>query len=182
MSFICSCATRRPLKCTHTKAARLLPTVLNDAEAAVCSWLWADLGDCRSKLSNGLQHSIGIARALVRHPQIVLLDETTGKVDAEVWQAVSKRQSLWLLSRLHPNQSIPAALWLPVVIVVVFHSPAKPKCRHTERVFDTVWRTVRRRPGTDERQRTVTTSWCVVDREGVCLCSFRKKRTGRWRV
>lgn len=49
----------------------------------------ADLGDCGDKLSNGQQHSIGIVRALVRDPQVVVLDETTGKVDAEVWHAVS---------------------------------------------------------------------------------------------
>lgn len=47
-----------------------------------------DLGDCGDKLSNGQQHSIGIVRALVRDPQVVVLDETTGKVDTEVWHAV----------------------------------------------------------------------------------------------
>lgn len=52
--------------------------------------MWADLGECGDKLSNGQQHSIAIIRALVRDPQVVILDETTGKVDAEVWHAVSK--------------------------------------------------------------------------------------------
>lgn len=59
------------------------------------SWLslyfvWADLGECGDKLSNGQKHSIAIIRALVRDPHVVILDETTGKVDAEVWHAVSK--------------------------------------------------------------------------------------------
>lgn len=47
------------------------------------------MGDCGDKLSNGQQHSIAIVRALVRDPQVVVLDETTGKVDTEVWHAVS---------------------------------------------------------------------------------------------
>lgn len=42
-------------------------------------------------LSSGLRHSIALIRALVRDPQVIVLDETTSKVDADVWHAVSKR-------------------------------------------------------------------------------------------
>lgn len=42
-------------------------------------------------LSSGLRHSIALIRALVRDPQLLILDETTSKVDAGVWHAVSKR-------------------------------------------------------------------------------------------
>nr|XP_046233565.1 antigen peptide transporter 2 [Scatophagus argus]XP_046233567.1 antigen peptide transporter 2 [Scatophagus argus] len=41
-----------------------------------------------NRLSSGQQHCIAIIRALVRDPQVVVLDETTGKVDAEVWHSV----------------------------------------------------------------------------------------------
>eukprot|EP00066_Takifugu_rubripes_P019300 XP_011608566.1 PREDICTED: antigen peptide transporter 2-like [Takifugu rubripes] len=39
-------------------------------------------------LSSGLRHSIALIRALVRDPQVLILDETTSKVDANVWHAV----------------------------------------------------------------------------------------------
>lgn len=81
----CASSLVEPLKCKHTKvdcAERCLPPVPPRPRP--------DLGDCGYKLSNGEEHAIGIVRALVRHPQVVVLDETTGKVDAEVWQAVSE--------------------------------------------------------------------------------------------
>lgn len=42
-------------------------------------------------LSSGLGHSIALIRALVRDPQVLILDETTSKVDVDVWHAVSNR-------------------------------------------------------------------------------------------
>lgn len=42
-------------------------------------------------LSSGLRHSVALIRALVRDPQVIILDETTSKVDTDVWHAVSKR-------------------------------------------------------------------------------------------
>lgn len=42
-------------------------------------------------LSGGLRHSVALVRALVRDPQVIILDETTSKVDADVWHSVSKR-------------------------------------------------------------------------------------------
>ncbi|CAF87352.1 unnamed protein product, partial [Tetraodon nigroviridis] len=41
-------------------------------------------------LSGGLRHSVALVRALVRDPRVLILDETTSKVDADVWHAVSK--------------------------------------------------------------------------------------------
>lgn len=42
-------------------------------------------------LSSGLRHSVALVRALVRDPQVIILDETTSKVDTDVWHAVSER-------------------------------------------------------------------------------------------
>ncbi|CAG03009.1 unnamed protein product, partial [Tetraodon nigroviridis] len=39
-------------------------------------------------LSGGLRHSVALVRALVRDPRVLILDETTSKVDADVWHAV----------------------------------------------------------------------------------------------
>uniref|UniRef100_A0A3Q3VWF3 Uncharacterized protein n=1 Tax=Mola mola TaxID=94237 RepID=A0A3Q3VWF3_MOLML len=50
-----------------------------------------DLGGCGNSLSTGQQHCIALIRALVRDPQIIILDETTGKVDAKVWHAVLQK-------------------------------------------------------------------------------------------
>lgn len=57
-----------------------------------CNFLsFAEVGGCGVPLSSGLRHSIALIRALVRDPQVLILDETTSKVDANVWHAVSKR-------------------------------------------------------------------------------------------
>lgn len=68
-------------------------------------FIFADLGDCGDKLSNGQQHCIALIRALVREPQVIILDETTGKVDAKVWHAVSKRhgESMSVTDDTHLN-------------------------------------------------------------------------------
>lgn len=39
----------------------------------------------------GHHHCIAIIRALVRAPQVLVLDETTSKLEVEVWHAVSKK-------------------------------------------------------------------------------------------
>lgn len=57
-----------------------------------CNFLsFAEVGGHGVTLSGGLRHSIALIRALVRDPQVLILDETTSKVDANVWHAVSKR-------------------------------------------------------------------------------------------
>lgn len=66
-----------------------MPQLSNDP-LRLC-FLFADLGGCGVTLSCGQQYCIGLLRALVRHPQVIILDETTSKVDAEVWYAVSRR-------------------------------------------------------------------------------------------
>lgn len=52
---------------------------------------FAEVGGCGVTLSSGLRHSIALSRALVRDPRVLILDETTRKVDANVWHAVSKQ-------------------------------------------------------------------------------------------
>lgn len=49
----------------------------------------AEVGGGGVALSGGLQHCVGLMRALVRDPQVIVLDETTSKVDTVVWHAVS---------------------------------------------------------------------------------------------
>lgn len=39
--------------------------------------------------SSGLRHSVALIRALVQDPRVIILDETTSKVDTDVWHAVS---------------------------------------------------------------------------------------------
>ncbi|KAA8581255.1 antigen peptide transporter 2 [Etheostoma spectabile] len=47
-----------------------------------------DIGECGGKLSEGQRQSIAIVRALVREPQVVILDEATSKLDVKVQHAV----------------------------------------------------------------------------------------------
>ncbi|XP_056221818.1 antigen peptide transporter 2 [Seriola aureovittata] len=47
-----------------------------------------DVGECGGKLSDGQKQSIAIARALVRDPQVIILDEATSKLDVEAQHAV----------------------------------------------------------------------------------------------
>lgn len=47
-----------------------------------------DIGEGGDKLSKGQIHCCAIIRALVRDPQVIVLDEATSKLDAEVEHAV----------------------------------------------------------------------------------------------
>ncbi|XP_071319668.1 antigen peptide transporter 2 isoform X2 [Trachinotus anak] len=47
-----------------------------------------DVGECGGKLSDGQKQGIAIIRALVRDPQVIILDEATSKLDVEAQHAV----------------------------------------------------------------------------------------------
>ncbi|XP_034427433.1 antigen peptide transporter 2 [Hippoglossus hippoglossus] len=47
-----------------------------------------DIGECGSKLSDGLKQCIAIIRALVRDPQVIVLDEATSKLDVKAQHTV----------------------------------------------------------------------------------------------
>ncbi|XP_074475434.1 antigen peptide transporter 2 [Sebastes fasciatus] len=47
-----------------------------------------DIGECGGSLSDGQKQCIAIVRALVREPQVIILDEATSKLDVDVQYAV----------------------------------------------------------------------------------------------
>ncbi|XP_037547591.1 antigen peptide transporter 2 [Nematolebias whitei] len=47
-----------------------------------------DIGECGGKLSEGQKQSIAVIRALIRDPQVIVLDEATSKLDVNAEQAV----------------------------------------------------------------------------------------------
>ncbi|XP_060951470.1 antigen peptide transporter 2 [Limanda limanda] len=47
-----------------------------------------DIGECGSQLSDGLKQCIAIIRALVRDPQVIVLDEATSKLDVKAQHTV----------------------------------------------------------------------------------------------
>lgn len=51
--------------------------------------VFIDIGERGCKLSEGLKQCISISRALVRDPQVLILDEATSKLDVEIQHAVS---------------------------------------------------------------------------------------------
>ncbi|MED6267607.1 hypothetical protein CHARACLAT_013950 [Characodon lateralis] len=47
-----------------------------------------DIGECGGKLSDGQKQSLAIIRALLRDPQVIILDEATSKLDVDAEKAV----------------------------------------------------------------------------------------------
>lgn len=52
--------------------------------------VFTDIGECGAKLADGMKQTIAIVRALVRDPQVIILDEATSKLDVEAQHTVSK--------------------------------------------------------------------------------------------
>lgn len=48
-----------------------------------------DIGECGGRLSEGQKQCIAIVRALIRDPQVFILDEATSKLDIEMQHIVS---------------------------------------------------------------------------------------------
>ena len=73
------------------KAARLAG--IHEFIASLISGYDTPLGDCGSTLSGGQAQRIALARALVRNPQIIILDECTSGLDPESSRAVQQAVS-----------------------------------------------------------------------------------------
>lgn len=54
-----------------------------------CPMSFPDVGECGGRLSDGEKQCIAVIRALVRNPQILILDEATSKLDVDTQHAVS---------------------------------------------------------------------------------------------
>ncbi|MGH9385095.1 MAG: ABC transporter ATP-binding protein [Vicinamibacterales bacterium] len=98
----------------------LIPTLVGDRADDAAEWarrlledvgLGARLDHRPAELSGGEKQRAAIARALVRHPTLVLCDEPTGNLDAETAAVVAE-----LLLGLHAKQR--------TILLVVTHSAA----------------------------------------------------------
>ena len=84
----------------------------------------SDRADHRpTELSGGQEQRVGIARAIVNHPQVVVADEPTGALDPETSQ-----QILHLLGRLNRE--------LGVTLLMVTHDHAAAKVAHRQFQLD----------------------------------------------
>ncbi len=79
-------------------AARL--AVLHDEVAGMAQGYATDVGESGRRLSAGQRQRVGLARALIADPAIVLLDEPSSHLDEEA--TVRLRESLRLLARARP--------------------------------------------------------------------------------